>query len=227
NFKVANTDYEFTVFTTRCDTLFGATYCVLAPEHELVDKIVTEDKLADVIKYKELCLLKNELERTELNKEKTGVFTGAYAINPVNNNKIPIYISDYVLASYGTGAIMAVPAHDQRDYEFAKKYNIPIIQVLAEETGKKADNETTKNSIVAIIYDEKTKKYLTLNWHELGGRLFIGGSIKENESAIDCALREIREETGYKNVELIEELPVIKHHYYAYNKDKYFNILST
>ena len=133
-FKVANSDYEFTVFTTRCDTLFGATYCVLAPEHELVNKITTKDKKEEVEAYKKACTLKNEMERTELNKEKTGVFTGAYAINPVNGEKIPIYISDYVLASYGTGAIMAVPAHDERDYEFAIKYNIPIIQVLYSDS---------------------------------------------------------------------------------------------
>ena len=121
-------DYEFTVFTTRCDTLFGATYCVLAPEHELVDKISTNIK--EVEDYKKMCASKSDLERTELNKEKTGVFTGAYAINPVNGKKIPIWISDYVLASYGTGAIMAVPAHDERDYEFAKKFNIDIIPVI-------------------------------------------------------------------------------------------------
>ena len=133
-FKVANSDYEFTVFTTRCDTLFGATYCVLAPEHELVNKITTKDKKEEVEAYKKACTLKNEMERTELNKEKTGVFTGAYAINPVNGEQIPIYISDYVLASYGTGAIMAVPAHDERDYEFAIKYNIPIIQVLYSDS---------------------------------------------------------------------------------------------
>ena len=129
-FKVAGTDLDFTVFTTRCDTLFGATYCVLAPEHELVDKITSPDKKEEVEKYKKECSYKNEMERTELNKDKTGVFTGAYAINPVNNKEIPIYISDYVLASYGTGAIMAVPAHDERDYEFAKKFDIPIIPVL-------------------------------------------------------------------------------------------------
>ncbi len=129
-FKVYNTDKSFTVFTTRCDTLFGATYCVLAPEHPLVEEITTKDNIEEVRKYKDECLRKNELERTETNKEKTGAFTGAYAINPVNNEKIPIYISDYVLLRYGTGAIMAVPAHDERDYEFAKKFNIPIVEVL-------------------------------------------------------------------------------------------------
>ena len=130
DFKIDGTDYKFTVFTTRCDTLFGATYCVLSPEHELVDKITTEEQKEAVDKYKKEAASKSDLERTELNKDKTGVFTGSYAINPVNNEKIPIWISDYVLASYGTGAIMAVPAHDDRDYEFAKKFDIPIIQVL-------------------------------------------------------------------------------------------------
>lgn len=130
DFKVKGTDSKFTVFTTRCDTLFGATYCVLAPEHKLVDIITTEEQKEAVENYKKVCASKSDLERTELNKEKTGVFTGAYAINPVNNKEIPIWISDYVLATYGTGAIMAVPAHDDRDYEFAKKFNIPIIQVL-------------------------------------------------------------------------------------------------
>ena len=129
-FKVKDTDYDFTVFTTRCDTLFGATYCVLSPEHELIDKIVTEDKKEEVTNYKNMCSLKSELERTDLNKDKTGVFTGAYAINPVNGKELPIWISDYVLVSYGTGAIMAVPAHDERDYAFAKKFNLEIIPVL-------------------------------------------------------------------------------------------------
>ncbi len=226
-FKIDGHEEEFTVFTTRCDTLFGATYCVLAPEHKLVDVITTDEKKSEVEAYKEACLLKNEMERTELNKEKTGVFTGAYAINPVNGAKIPIYISDYVLASYGTGAIMAVPAHDERDYEFATKFNIPIIQVLEEVTGTPHEGETKKNSIVAILYDEANDKYLTVNWHEMGGRLFIGGTIKEGETSLDCAIREIKEETGYKDIELVHELPKINHHYYAYNKDKYFNIEST
>ena len=133
NFKVSDTDYEFTVFTTRCDTLFGATYCVLSPEHPLIDKITTSDCKQAIDEYKKQCALKSEMERTELNKDKTGVFTGAYAINPVNNKKIPIWISDYVLMTYGTGAIMAVPAHDERDFEFAKKFGLEIIEVLKSE----------------------------------------------------------------------------------------------
>lgn len=130
DFKVDGTDKSFTVFTTRCDTLFGATYCVLAPEHRLVDLITTESRKSAVENYKKLCASKSDLERTDLNKEKTGEFTGAYAVNPANGKKLPIYISDYVLTSYGTGAIMAVPAHDERDYEFAKKFGIPVVQVL-------------------------------------------------------------------------------------------------
>ena len=131
DFSVAGQeDLKFTVFTTRADTLFGATYCVLAPEHELVKKITTAEQKDAIEQYIKEAAAKSDMERTELNKDKTGVFTGAYAINPVNNKEIPIWISDYVMASYGTGAIMAVPAHDERDYEFATKFGIEIIPVL-------------------------------------------------------------------------------------------------
>lgn len=129
-FKVKDSDKDFTVFTTRCDTLYGATYCVLSPEHPLISEITTSEKKEEVEKYINESKSKSELERTGTNGGKTGVFTGAYAINPVNNKEIPIWISDYVLMSYGTGAIMAVPAHDERDYEFARKFNIPVIEVL-------------------------------------------------------------------------------------------------
>ncbi len=129
-FKIKNTDKEFTVFTTRCDTLFGATYCVMSPEHPFVDLITTPEQKEAVRAYQMEAAKKSDLDRTDLNKEKTGVFTGAYAINPVNGREIPIWISDYVLSTYGTGAIMAVPAHDTRDYEFAKKFHLPIIPVL-------------------------------------------------------------------------------------------------
>jgi len=119
-----------TVFTTRPDTLFGATYMVLAPEHPLVDQITTDDQREAVEAYKVACSGKSDLERTELAKEKTGVFTGGYAINPVNEEKIPVWIADYVMMGYGTGAIMAVPAHDDRDFEFAEKFDIPVIEVV-------------------------------------------------------------------------------------------------
>jgi leucyl-tRNA synthetase len=124
-------DMSITVFTTRPDTLYGATYMVLAPEHALVDQIVTEEQWSEVRDYREKTARKSDLERTELAKEKTGVWTGAFAINPVNAEKIPIWIADYVLLGYGTGAIMAVPAHDERDWEFAKKYALPIREVVS------------------------------------------------------------------------------------------------
>lgn len=129
-FTIEDTDQTFTVFTTRPDTLFGATYAVLAPELELVKEITTPDQKAAVEAYIEEAAKKSDLNRTDLAKEKTGVFTGAYAINPVNQMKIPIWIADYVLASYGTGAIMAVPAHDERDYEFAQTFGLAIVPVL-------------------------------------------------------------------------------------------------
>lgn len=131
HFTIDGHDETFTVFTTRPDTLFGATYAVLAPEHPFVDKITTAEQTAAVDAYIEKIKSKSDLERTDLAKDKTGVFTGAYAINPVNGEKMPIWIADYVLMSYGTGAIMAVPAHDERDYEFAVKFELPIKEVVA------------------------------------------------------------------------------------------------
>ena len=129
-FKVAGTDKSYTVFTTRPDTLFGATYSVLAPELDLVREITTPEQKAAVEAYIEETAKKSDLKRTDLAKEKTGVFTGAYAINPVNGKEIPIWIADYVLASYGTGAIMAVPAHDERDFEFAQTFGLEILPVI-------------------------------------------------------------------------------------------------
>ena len=135
DFKIEGTDESFTVFTTRADTVFGVSYCVLAPEHKLVEEIVTEGQKATVDEYLDIVKRKSDLERTDLNKDKTGVFTGAYAINPVNGEKVQIWIADYVLASYGTGAVMAVPAHDERDFEFATKFNLAITPVI-EDNGE-------------------------------------------------------------------------------------------
>jgi len=130
DFDVKGIKDKIKVFTTRPDTLFGATYMVLAPEHHLVDRLTTEDQQAEVLPYKEKTAQKSDLERTELNKQKNGVFTGSYAIHPFTKKELPIWIADYVLGHYGTGAIMSVPAHDERDYEFAQKFKIPIVQVL-------------------------------------------------------------------------------------------------
>jgi leucyl-tRNA synthetase len=130
DFKLENGE-TLRIFTTRPDTLFGATYMVLAPEHPFADKVTTPSQKAAVETYRVAALKKSELERTQLEKEKTGVFTGGYAINPVNNEKIPIWVADYVMMGYGTGAIMAVPAHDQRDHDFARKYDLPITEVVS------------------------------------------------------------------------------------------------
>ena len=144
-FTVKGTDHKFTVFTTRPDTLFGATYSVLAPELDLVSQITTPEQEAEVQAYIKKVSLKSDLDRTDLNKDKSGVFTGAYAINPVNGKEIPIWIADYVLASYGTGAIMAVPAHDERDYEFAKTFGLEILPVL--EGGDVANAAFTEDGL--------------------------------------------------------------------------------
>ena len=138
HFKLAEGERSITVFTTRPDTLFGATYMVLAPEHRVVDEITTEEQWPEVRAYREKTARKSDLERTELAKEKSGVFTGAYAINPVNGEKVPIWVADYVLLGYGTGAIMAVPAHDERDLEFAQKFELPI-KIVVQAPGKSAE----------------------------------------------------------------------------------------
>ena len=176
-FKVDSFENEsFTVFTTRPDTLFGATYCVLSPELDLVNKITTAEQKSQVEEYKKQAASKSDLERTELNKEKTGVFTGSFAINPVNNKKIPIWISDYVLATYGTGSIMAVPAHDQRDFEFATKFGIEIIPVLeGGDISKEAFTEDGIhiNSDFLNGLNKKDAIEKIINWLEennLGGR---------------------------------------------------------
>ena len=168
---------------------------------------------------------KSDLERTSFEKEKTGVFIGAYAVNPVNNEKIPVWIADYVLGSYGTGAIMAVPGHDQRDFAFAKKYDLPITTVVEPITGEPKENEEFRRSIVAIVQDPKTKKILTINWGQKnGGMLFIGGGREESEDPVECAKREIAEETGYTDIELLGQSEIIHHHYFAHSKKVARNI---
>ncbi|MBE2921630.1 leucine--tRNA ligase [Anoxybacillus flavithermus] len=173
HFQVDGHDETFTVFTTRPDTLFGATYAVLAPEHPLVEKITTPEQKEAVEAYLKQIQSKSDLERTDLAKEKTGVFTGAYAINPANGEKLPIWIADYVLMSYGTGAIMAVPAHDERDYEFAKKFNLPIKQVVAGgDISKEAytgDGEHVNSDFLnGLNKEEATKKMI--EWLEANGK---------------------------------------------------------
>ncbi|HEB10727.1 MAG TPA: leucine--tRNA ligase [Spirochaetales bacterium] len=149
-FPLADGKGEIEVYTTRPDTLFGATYMVLAPEHALVSELVTAERKEEVEAYIRKASRKSDMERTELAKEKTGVFTGGYAINPVNKEKIPVWISDYILISYGTGAIMAVPAHDQRDFEFAVEFDLPIVQVVSSDGELEEPKEATTADGIAI-----------------------------------------------------------------------------
>ncbi|QVK18824.1 leucine--tRNA ligase [Mycoplasmatota bacterium] len=174
-FKVNNYDLDIEVFTTRADTLFGASYVVLSPEHPFVKEITTDENKLAVEEYIATSKAKTELERTELNKEKTGVFTGGYAIHPVTKELLPIWIGDYVLISYGTGAVMAVPGHDERDYEFAKKYDLPIIQVVKGDISKKAytgDDEHINSSFLNGLHNEEAiaKMIEYLEEHNLGAK---------------------------------------------------------
>jgi leucyl-tRNA synthetase len=173
-FQISDLKSKITVFTTRPDTLFGATYMVLSPEHKLVPQITTPEQKKAVEDYKTFTAGKSDLERTELAKEKTGVFTGAYAINPVNGGKIPIWIADYVLASYGTGAIMAVPAHDTRDFEFAKKFNLPVLQVVqpndpkTDWQGFTDDGVSVNSGFLSGLPTAEAKKKITAWLEEKG-----------------------------------------------------------
>ncbi|PFG14309.1 leucine--tRNA ligase [Bacillus sp. es.036] len=172
-FTIDGYDESIDVFTTRPDTLFGATYMVLAPEHPLVDKISTSEQISKVESYRSKVQTKSDLERTELSKEKTGEFTGAYAVNPINNEKLPIWVADYVLMSYGTGAIMAVPAHDERDYEFATAFNLPIQEVVAGgDVSKEAFTEDGKHVNSDFLNGLEKEEAITksIEWLEENGK---------------------------------------------------------
>lgn len=209
------------VFTTRPDTLFGATYLVLAPEHPTVEMLIASvGNVDDIRAYREATARKTERERSE-NKEKTGVaLIDVVAVNPASGERIPVYIADYVLASYGTGAVMAVPAHDERDFEFATKFNLPIRHVIDPVTGDEQESPVEKNKIVAVV--EHEGKILTIHWpKELGGRLLVGGTANDGEDPADTAAREIEEETGYCDLELVERADEQVHHsYFAFSKNQ-------
>ena len=168
HFNLPSINTSITVYTTRPDTLFGATYMVLAPEHPLVEKLVSSEKKSAVISYTEAAQKKSDLDRGELSKEKTGVPLGAYAINPVNGEEIPIWVADYVLMSYGTGAIMAVPGHDQRDYEFAKEYDLPIVEVVSG--GDITENAYTDN-IDGLLINSSNDDGLDLNGQKVANAI--------------------------------------------------------
>lgn len=169
-FKVQDSDLSFNVFTTRVDTLFGVTYVVLAPENELVDMLTTDENKAAVEKYREAAKKQSEIERQSITREKTGVFTGSYAINPINGRQVPVWIGDYVLNTYGTGAVMAVPAHDERDFTFAKKYNLPIERVIegGEELPYTEYGPMVNSSEFNGLEKEKAKEAVVSKLESLG-----------------------------------------------------------
>jgi len=216
------------VFTTRADTLFGATYLVLAPEHTLVQSSLGALKNRTAVeKYIQAAKSKSDLERTALEKDKTGVeLKGVTAVNPATGKKIPIWVSDYVLVSYGTGAIMAVPGHDERDFAFAKKYNLPIEFVIAPQVvdvgnpPQPGKPTVERQTIQAIVYNPRTKLYLTLKWKEHPWQTFVVGGVKEGEDIVKAARREIREETGYGDLKLERVMggPVLAEYFAAHKK---------
>ncbi len=224
-FKIEGGDQLIQVYTTRPDTLSGATFLVLAPEHTLVEKITTDGQRGEVNSYIKQAVARSDIERQETKREKTGVFSGAYAINPINNSKMPIWIADYVLMNYGTGAIMGVPAHDKRDNDFAKEYKLPIVNVIDPVVIRNDvidEKQFVKSNKIVAIVENDNKEVLTINWGpERGGRLLVGGTTQNLENPTETALREVTEETGYKDLEVIEVGEEIYHYkYFAFSKNE-------
>ncbi len=225
-FKVDGSDDIITVFTTRPDTLFGATFVVLAPEHELISKLTKDENKTSVESYVNTAARKSEIERMNETREKTGVFTGSYAINPINGDKIPIWVADYVLSGYGTGAIMAVPAHDERDYESAKAFGLPVIQVIEpilldnDHPPREDATDTIRDVVMCVIKHPNENSYLTLRWNKLDWHTLVMGGIEDGEDYETAARREIAEETGFTDLKFIKALPLrMNSKFYAKHKD--------
>ncbi|MFA4831210.1 MAG: alpha/beta fold hydrolase [Patescibacteria group bacterium] len=221
-FQISDFRFQIEVFTTRPDTLFGATYMVLAPENKLIEDLRLKiENWEEVKKYIEEAKRKSDLERTSLEKEKTGVeLKGIKAVNPVNGEKIPVWVADYVLAGYGTGAIMAVPAHDERDWEFAKKYDLPIKHVVARQIGERKKEGYSRPGVYAIItrgdrilvmFDKKNKYY----------RIPGGGMDKGDGDKLETLKREIEEETGFKNYQIGDQFSTLEACSYATDSVQY------
>jgi leucyl-tRNA synthetase len=228
DFKIENSDLSIKAFTTRADTLFGVTYVVLAPESQLVKSLWDNIKNKEEVQsYIDQAKAKDDMDRTAEGKEKTGVkLDGVFAINPANGEKVSVWIADYVLATYGTGAVMAVPAHDERDFQLAKKYGLEIKNVIMP---KRIDNRNPhvkgkeivkREGVIAIVFNPATKKYLGLNWKTQNWTTFITGGVDTGEDPIDAAKREITEETGYRNLKFIKTLgDKVRTEFYAAHKD--------
>ncbi len=218
-FSIIGTDLTVPVFTTRPDTLFGATYLVLAPEHPDIERLATLiSNLSEVRKYAQESALKTEIERSTEGREKTGIeLKGVRARNPVTSEEIPVFIADYVLSSYGTGAVMGVPAHDERDFAFAKAKKVPIRQVIAkryyqtQEPGVYRPDEPTKekHGIIVLIKHWKEEKYLGLKWKEVAWGTMLTGGVDEGMTPEETVVKEIREETGFSHPKIIGKLGVV------------------
>ena len=222
---VSEATHSISVFTTRPDTLFGATFLVIAPEHPLATQLAIGDHAESALEYIKEAVKKSEIDRTNDTKEKTGVFTGSYAINPATGEKVPIWIADYVLGGYGTGAIMAVPAHDERDFAFATKYDLPIVQVVANyeehggETAAREGIETIERVTVdAIITDGEGNFVLQVEGSHVH---FVGGGVDEGEALETALRREVLEETGFTDIASIRQIaPISSGIAYRHTKDK-------
>lgn len=224
-FAVEGGGHAIDVFTTRPDTLFGATFLVLAPEHELVKEITASDHRQQVENYQQKARSKSDIERQETNREKTGVFTGAYATNPANGKKLPIWIADYVLTGYGTGAIMAVPAHDERDNAFARKFGLEILPVVAPSFNGYTSEVKDRPVAIVLLHDPKTDTYCVLRWHPGAERKRVGidlpgGGIDDGETIEQAAIREVAEEAGYTDITIKKVLPAAVGVYYYSTNDK-------
>jgi leucyl-tRNA synthetase len=229
DFAIKESSEKVTVFTTRPDTLYGVSYLVLAPEHPLIQRLADSIQNKEAVdRYIEAIKNKPEIERTAEGKEKSGlVLEGVWAIHPLTKKEVPIWIADYVLLDYGTGAVMAVPAHDERDFQFAKKYNLPLINVVIpavidKKNPPRPDKKTVaRRSIHALVRDPKTKKFLLLRWKEFPWRNFVVGGVEEGEDSIDAAKREVLEETGYTDLKVIKVLGgPVQGQYFAAHKDE-------
>ena len=223
-FETVQNHTKIPVYTTRIDTIFWVTYVAIAPEYPDIEQYITPDQKATVLAYIEESKNKTDLQRQE-SKEKTGVRTGSYVINPFNNEQVPLRVADYVLMDYGTGAVMAVPAHDERDREFAHKYDLPIKQVInpiyIREDARNKKDFIVKKKIVCIVEDQLGNIMTANRWPNLWWRLFLWWTIEEKEDSIQTAIRELKEEAGYNDVEVISAgTELFDYKYFAHSKNK-------
>ncbi|MEK6927132.1 MAG: class I tRNA ligase family protein [Nanoarchaeota archaeon] len=218
---------KWAIFTTRADTLMGVTFLVVSAQHSKLDSLVTKGQKKEVDSF--LKKIKSTSEKDAFDLEKEGVFTGSYAVHPISGDKIPVWAGNFVVADYGSGMVMAVPAHDQRDFEFAQKYKIPIKQVIAplfvttegKDAIRKDKPMIKRDTVFCIVKHWKEDKYLCLDWKKEGWKTFVVGGVEKGENLVNAGMREIREETGYQNIKFIKSLGWESHNkFFASHKDE-------